>query len=457
MKFNLLRGCVFCLVSLSGAGQAAGKDITNEIYVNSIYTATRQAWPVLENVWGTHVYRQLRLIVADAHNAWAVDSKSLTKLPYSEIQRRHLPVEYMYYQEIQWPDGRPTIYVSLGATLPPEEKSRFQSEKNPVPILFNVATHEAFHFFVQTNVWKNISPDNNSRATAYPVQVAPRFYRNSIIRSLHATLQGDQNGLGHARYWFDLWKTLYPDDASRIRQTDIEEGSARYIEIAAEIIAEGKRFNTPEFQHALINKMNDKVNFIHTSSDSESYLIGALSGFILNMKDLRWQSNVVQGVPPLDILLEGIPPITQQVDKKLETEVNQEVRKINNKVGATIDRFSKAYNYPHVIKIFVSSDLSGSYSLSGGFFRTKTIPHDLMVGLSSSANWTGGSYSVKEVVAAAAIDKSTEYRGKQGFLILYAGKLPPSEKGRLILKTGKLSLNIPYPDDIEKSHIVYLP
>jgi hypothetical protein len=100
--------------------------------------------------------------------------------------------------------------------------------------------------------------------------------------------------------------------------------------------------------------------------------------------------------------------------------------------------------------------LSGSYSLSDGFFRTKTIPHDLMVGFSSSANWTDGSYSVKEVVAAA-IDNSPDYRGKRGFLILYAGKIPPSEKGRLVLKTGKLSLNIPYPNDIEKSHIVYLP
>lgn len=456
MKLNLLRSCVFCLVSLSGAGQAAGKDITTEAYVNSIYSATRQAWPVLENVWDTHVYRQLRLIVADDHNAWAVDSKSLTKLPYSEILWRHLPVEYMHYQEIQWPDGRPTIYVSLGATLPPEEIARFQSEKDPVPTLFNVATHEAFHFFVQANVWKRISAGNDSRATLYPVQVTPRFYRNSIIRSLYATLQGDQNGLGHARYWYDLWKKLYPDDASRIRQTDIDEGSARYIEIAAEIIAKGNIFNTAEFQHALINKMKDEVNFIHTQSDSESYPIGALSGFILNMKNLKWQSSVVQGMPPLDILLGSIPPITQQADIKLDTEVNKEVNKISNKVGTAIDNFSKAYNYPNVIKIFVSSELSGSYSLSDGFFRTKTIPHDLMVGLSSSANWKDGSYSVKEVVAAA-IDNSPDYRGKRGFLILYAGKLPPSVKGRLVLKTGKLSLNIPYPDGIEKSHIVYLP
>jgi hypothetical protein len=155
-------------------------------------------------------------------------------------------------------------------------------------------------------------------------------------------------------------------------------------------------------------------------------------------------------------LLGNVLPITPQADNKIESKVNQNVNEINIKLGTAIGNFSKAYNYPYVIKIFVSSELSGSYSLSGGFFRTKKIPHDLMVGLSSSANWTEGSYSVKEVVAAA-INNSPCYRGKRGFLILYAGKLPPSEKGRLILKTEKLSLNIPYPDDIEKTHIIYLP
>lgn len=456
MKLIFLRSCFFFLISLSWQCQAASKDITNDVYVSYIYSAARQAWPALENVWDTQMYRQLRLVVADDNNAWAIDSKSLTKLPYSEIQRRNLPVEYMHYQEIQWTDGRPTIYVSLGASIPPEEKARFQSREESVPELFNVATHEAFHFFVQTNVWKRISPDNNSRATIYPIQVAPRFYRNSIIRSLYATLRGEENGLGHARYWFDKWKGLYPDDASHIRQTDIYEGSARYIEIAAEIIAEGKSFNTSGFQNALINKMSADVNFIRTQSDSESYSIGALSGFIMNMKNLKWQPSVVKGMPPLDVLLESTLPIKPQADKKLEAEVNEEVNKIRSNFGSAIDNFYKAYYYPNVVKIFVSSELSGSFSLSGGFFRTKKIPHDLMVGVSSSANWTEGSYSVEEVVAAS-IDNFPGFRGKKGFLILYAGKLPASDKGRLVLKTGKMSLNIPYPVGVEESRIIYLP
>ncbi|SMG61115.1 hypothetical protein [Cedecea sp. NFIX57] len=153
MKLNLLRNCIFCLVSLSGTGQATSKDIITEVYVNSIYSAIRQEWTVLENVCDTHVHRKLRLIVTDNHNAWAIDSKSLTKLPYSEKQR-HLPFEYMHCMKIQGSGGRPTISASLGATLPPERNARFQTETKPAPALFNVATHEAFHFFVPANVWK---------------------------------------------------------------------------------------------------------------------------------------------------------------------------------------------------------------------------------------------------------------------------------------------------------------
>ena len=456
MKSNLLRSCVLCLITLSGAVQADSKDITTEAYVNSIYSAVRKTWPVLEQVWDTHVYRQLRLIVADDQNAWAIDSKSLMKIPYKELQHHHLPGEFTDYKEIKWPDGRPTIYFSLGKTLPLEEKARFRTENNPVPSVFSLATHEAFHFFVQTDAWKKTASGNDSRSSPFPVQAAPIIYRNSIIRSLYAALQGDKNGLGHARYWSDQWKKFYPEDANRIRENDILEGSARYIEVAAEIIAKGHSFNSAEFRKAVINEMAKAAEGVFNSSDSQSYPIGALAGFLLNMKNVKWQSDVVLGVPPLDILLRRVMPITQQADNKLENEVNKVVNKINNELGVPIDTFSKAYRSPYVTKIFVDSAWAGSYGVSGGFFRTKDIPHDLLVGVSSSANWAGGSFSVKEAVAMS-IDKSAEYKGKQGFVLLYAGKLPPNKNGRLVLKTEKLSLDIKYPEDVEKTHIIYLP
>lgn len=456
MKSNLMTGYFICLFSVSGASHSANRDITHEDYINSVYSASRLAWPVLENIWGTHVYRQLRLIVADDHNAWSVDSKSLIKIPYNEIQKRQLPIKYLHYQEIQWPDGRPTIYVSLGSVLPTEEKARFQSEKNPVPLLFNVATHEAFHFFVQANQWKRLSPGINLRATPYPVQVTPRFYRHCIIRALYSALQGDKNGLGHARYWYDLWKKSYPDEASHIRQADIDEGSARYIEIAAKTIAEGYPVNTAEYRNELVNNMKEEADFIYTRADSKGFTLGALSCFILEIKKIKWQESLVQGVPPIDILLEGITPVIQTADNRLEADVNKEVSKINTVVSAAIDNFTKDYNSPGIIKIFVSSALSGSHTLSGGFFRTRIIPHDLMVGLSSSANWPGGSYSVKEVVAAA-IEKPHDSEGERGFLMLFNGRLPPSDKGRLVLKTRKLTLNIPYPEHVEKTHIINVP
>lgn len=456
MILNLLKVFLLIIIILPKASLAEKKEITNEEYVNAIYLAVQRAWPVMENVWDTTMYRKIRLIVADDHNAWAIDSNSITKISYDEIQQRHLPVDYMHYQEIQYPDGRPTIYISLGAKLPPEEIARFQSERKPVPFLFNLATHEAFHFFVQANAWNKVSPNHDTRATAYPIQTTARFYRNSIIRALYSSLQGDPHGLGHARYWFDLWTKSYPDDAANIRQSDIDEGSARYIEIAAEIIAQGNDFDTIEFRRSFIEKIKDDADSIYTSADSESYPIGAISGLILDIKKMKWKSKVAQGEPPLDILLESISVIKDQIDYKLQGEVNQESKEINKKVGFAIDNFVKAYDNPNVTRIFVSSELSGSYSLSDGFFRVTKFPHDIMVGVSSAADWPNGNYSATEVTAAA-IDDAQLFEGKRGFLILYAGKLPPPVNGRLILKTKRFSLNISYPYNIEKTRLIYLP
>lgn len=451
--FKLILTGIFCMISLPGLSQADNADITAEEYVKHIFAATSRAWPELEKTWNTTAFRNIRLIVADSHDAWAVDSKNLIKIPYSEVQQRHLAVEYMNYQEIQWPDGRPTIYVSMGPSLPEEEKARFRSEKKPVPELFNVATHEAFHYFVQADAWERGAQSTYTRATTYPVQATPRFYRNNIIRALYASLQGDPAGLGHARYWSNLWKERYHDEASRIRQTDVEEGSARYIEIAAEIIAQGIHFNTPEFQHAVTDKIKDEANIVYTSADSESYIIGALAGFILNTRNVEWQSDVEQGIPPLDILLKDVTAIKERADETLRTDVNQQVSEINNTTD--IDNFVRAYKYPGVIRILVDSNLSGSYEL-GGFFRTNAIPYDLMTGVSSSANWPGGSYSIKESVAAAIDGEAPGYHGKKGLLFLYAGKIPPADNGRLILNTKRLSLDIPYPENIEKTKMIYL-
>ncbi|KGT92699.1 hypothetical protein [Enterobacter cancerogenus] len=451
---NLLRSGIILLINLPAIGQAETPDITSEEYVKQIYIATSTAWPEIEKIWSTPAFRNIRLIIADSRDVWAVDSKSMTKIPYSEVKQRNLSVEYMHYKEIQWPDGRPTLYISMGSSLPEKEKSRFRSEKKPVPELFNVATHEAFHFFVQAASWKDEEQGVFTRATAYPVQPLPRLYRNNIIRALYASLLGDPDGLGHARYWSDLWGKRYSDEASNIRLTDVEEGSARYVEMAAEIIAQGIRFNTQEFQYALTEKIKDGASVVYTSADIESYTIGALAGFILNTQKSGWQQDVEQGIPPLEALLKDIQPIKERVDKELFVNIKSQVREINNTTG--IDRFVRAYKYPGVIKIFIDQEISGSYE-ARGFFRTNDLPYDIMTGFSSSADWTYGNYSINKGIAAAINSEEPGYNGKNNILLLYAGQIPPNEDGRLILNTKNMSLNIPYPDNLENTRIIYLP
>ncbi|EIG9089348.1 hypothetical protein I5O28_03430 [Serratia marcescens] len=452
-----VRMSFFLMMLFPVLSKAEGTDITTEEYVKCIYASTSKVWPEIEKVWNTLAYRNIRLIVADSHDAWAIDSKNLIKIPYSEIQQRHLAVEYLHYQEIQWPDGRPTIYVSLGPSLPEEEVSRYRSGKKPVPLLFTVATHEAFHFFVQADTWKRRQQNISSRATEYPVQPNPRFYRNNIIRALYASMEGDPRGLSHARYWSNLWKEQYHNEEIRIRQTDVDEGSAKYIEVAAEIIAQGVTFGTPEFYHAVLDKVREDVNIIYTSPDSESYIIGALSGFILNTRKVEWQSYVEKGTPPLDVLLENIKPIKESADLKLKKEINEYIEKING--NSKIENFVKAFEYRDSIRIFIDSDLFGTYSFNdtGGFFWTKSIPYDLVVGVTSSANWPGGSINIKDGIAIQINGEHPEFYGRRGFMVIYSGRIPPPNNGRLILKTNTLSLDITYPKEISKTKTIYLP
>jgi len=84
----------------------------------------------------------------------------------------------------------------------------------------------------------------------------------------------------------------------------------------------------------------------------------------------------------------------------------------------------------------------------------REIPYDLMVGLSSEAVWPSGHYRFNSVTAAA-IDATTATTQHQ-FLVLYAGKLPASNKGRLKIMNAEMSLDIPYPADVGKTHTIHL-
>jgi len=454
MRFKFVKCLIFIIIFLSFIRQAVSRELTPEEYVQRIFSATQQAWPGLQQVWNTPLYNQLRLVVADDHNAWALDSHSLTRIPYTEIQNRHLTVEYLSYKQIQWSDARPTLFVGLGPTRPDPQAPQWQSETSRVPTLFSLATHEAFHFYVQTKKGVIPEPDKLTRSTPYPVQDTPRFYRNNLIRALYATLRGEHKGLGEARYWYNLWTTVCPDDASRIRQTDLVEGTARYIEIAAEIMAQGHPFNSITFRHALIEQLMEPSRYVYTQADSESYILGALAGFILDEEKKTWQSRVAEGITPLEIVLEAVLPVPAPLDHNLAADVKEEVRKINSATGPDIDAFRKRYTLAGVTRIFVDTDLAGSYSLSKGFFRVREIPYDLMVGLSSEAVWPSGHYRFNSVTAAA-IDATTATTQHQ-FLVLYAGKLPASNKGRLKIMNAEMSLDIPYPADVGKTHTIHL-
>ena len=422
----------------------------NEKYAQSIFESAQNAWPQLNKAWENNLYQQLRLIVADKESAWAIDDSSIIKIPYEEITKRNLPVEYFHYQQIEWSDKRPTLYMSLGEVLPAAEKARFQA--GGVPEIFYGAVHEAFHIFVHEE-WKLPATTDNSRATVYPASFTPRFYRNSIIRALSSTIQGDSNGLGHARYWFERWKKEYSNETSRINATDVIEGSAKYIEAISEICAQGIYFDSQQYHHAFRKKLKEEASFIDATVDGESYTIGMLAGYLLDQQNKEWKSLLEQGITPLDMLLSDVPAVYQTADETSKQIIKEKVNKENALLAPVIERFIKDYHTAGITKIFIDDSNIGSFRMEQGVYRTDKIPHDLLVGFYLHKSWSGSSIEFNNIVAIA-IEASPLYGNRGGYLILYPGESPENNNGRLILKTPAISLNIPYPANPDATGLI---
>lgn len=423
----------------------------NAEYVDAVRLAVQKVWPRLNTVWGTDIYNDLRLVMADKEQAWAIDSKSIISIPYEEIKKRSLPVEFMYFKKIDWSDKRPTLFVSMGEFLPTDEGTVFRSEGRSIPFLFNLATHEAFHYFVQDNIWKKAEGGKITRATPFPLEATPRLYRNSIIHALYASLRGEPDGLAHARYWYELWMKHYPEEVMNIRQTDIDEGTARYVELSAEVMAKDAPLDSPMFDHLIMEKLNSDGHSLYTSADSESYIIGAMAGFILNREKINWQPRVISGKTPLELIMENVSPVKQAPDRNLEKKLDDYSERENKLIRHDMIEISKNYRNPKIIKFFISSNNSGSMSVNGGFYRIKEIPHDVILGLSMSGRLPYGHYAIKNMPAVSVDGR----QGKNGgIMVFYNEKLPGSVNGRLHINTKNLFIDIPYPSITEKNRII---
>ena len=447
----IARMCGILLLVVLAAGsiavQAADR-VGTEAYVRRMTEATVAAWPLLAKMFKTtRVFADVQLLVSDGQRAWLMNARGGQELDMAAVDALGLPFEYRRFEKIQW-QGRPAVFIGLGQDLPDIELQRLKHPE-AVPELFDLATHEAFHFYAQDD-WAR-SP-MSERSTLYPAVVEPRLYRNKVIRHLLAATRGELDALGYASYWYRRWLNEFADEAERIRDTDRSEGSARYVELVAQLLATRLEPRSAEWEARLLRQLIPLGRADYLAVDHESYTLGLLSGFLLDRQRLDWLPHVAQGATPLELLLESVAPIVDVPDESLGLRIQESLVRVNGQAAEVLEPFLQRFNDSAGRHLLVPGT-----AMKGSFGSTQSFH---LAGMSETIE-TGvdALFALKDGrIGFRAATVATQFTAKCGREDLYwllalteADFQGSSSHGRLRVRRDDLDVDIPYPAKVVDS------
>ncbi|NWD51797.1 hypothetical protein [Pseudomonas gingeri] len=423
------------------AAQLVDDETGTDTYVRRMIEATRVAWPALAAFnQATRVFADIQLLTSNGRRAWVMDARGGHEVEMAQVAALGLSHEYQRYRKILW-QGRPAIFVGLGDALPEAERRRMD-DPLAVPDVFSLATHEAFHFYVEHD-WVHIP--GAERSILYPALAEPRVYRNLIIRHLLAAAQGQPDGLARASYWHRRWLREHADEARRIGNTDRSEGSARYVESVGRLLAQGLRPGAAEWSVRMLDTLTRQGREDYLSADQESYVLGDLAGYLLERQGVDWLSRVAQGETPVAILLESLPPLATPADEALGQRLGEAVAKANRQAAQAFEPFSQRFNDPSGGRLLVSNRaMQGSFEI-GNSYLLAAQPEKIEVGV--RADFVFGDGRI-ELIAATVATRIQEACGREDFywiLALTADELEKKADGRLRIERDDLKVDLPYP------------
>ena len=230
----------------------------------------------------------------------------------------------------------------------------------------------------------------------FPVLAKPRYYRWMMFNKLSDFLKTyDEKYLKYYSWWFKKWKKEYPQEYST--PTDRGEGTAEYTSLRS-ISLNTKSCSIEKGKVYKDFKKYRKAWFKKEEFDlsSESYSVGSLSGFVLDIVSKGWKLNVSgKNLSPIELLASKFNPVEPE-SKNLEDL--KEFEKLANKEMAEIDESGdlmtglsqlKSSDY---YKLFIPSKTwnMGGFSASGMYQilqPTSTIKSMQVIGLSSPVKY----------------------------------------------------------------------
>lgn len=286
--------------NISDAAIAADKD--NSKLVATASTAFNEVMVKCpEKVWPDYDWRALEVILFDSVKQQAFrwngsDGTKMEMIDFSSVDPRLVQGAYAY----NLPGEKPLMSLSLDS-----ESSLYG--------LIGLGIHEGFHKFGQVG-WPSLQLGVDDRFTPYPQNYMPRYLRYAISRLLLDYLDtGDRVRLSEARGVWDSYRREFKGESEAIAFTDIEEGTARFVEVMGTALgtlgcaADDAALYT-RFRAYLLKTEGGSLGI--SDPAREAYLIGALASLALHndVAHKGWEKRTAAGDTPLAILLENVSP-----------------------------------------------------------------------------------------------------------------------------------------------------
>ena len=323
-----------------------------------------RAFACSEKLWPGWPVATLQLLLVDVAKKNAVllrgagASPNLEAVPYETVPEQFKQPK-LGFAFTRWPGVAQGQIVAL-----------FHSAADETAIVraVHLALHEGFHLTGQRQFARGPGNSSVPKGERYPENVAVRYLRREIMRSLSRASSGES--LGAAAHWANVLSMR--GDAEELHFNDRIEGSAEYVAMLGLSIAregcdagnERLAAGALEFASVIWGPWTEAIR---PNVDGEAIIIGTHAGLRLFLSGhAGWQQAVAKGETIQEVLLQSIAPVKQPDDAKLAKLMEEAIAPRNALNRRRVEELNAALlSSAHAVLSFSALQLGSAVAPTG--------------------------------------------------------------------------------------------